>query len=122
MKSYQTAGRPPQPVPQEPKDEIQRKALDLPPLFKPYTQGQPQGGGPSATAAGAGSLPKIAIVDPNSLPLGQEFKERVIQGERYQTMSALAAYENFSHEVCVCFFLPFGLGMAELKLWLFGWM
>ncbi|PPQ68945.1 hypothetical protein CVT26_001816 [Gymnopilus dilepis] len=104
IQSYQTTGRPPQPVPQEPKDEAQRKAMNLPPLFQPYVDGKPTSAGALGTASVVGGpgglqpLVKVAIMDPNSLPLGQEFRERTIQGEKYQSISTMAAYENFSHE------------------------
>ncbi|KAF8901914.1 hypothetical protein CPB84DRAFT_1665120, partial [Gymnopilus junonius] len=99
IKSYQTTGRPPLPVPSEPKDEIQRKTLGLPPLFKAHVARGPPGlGMGQSTSGGADTGPKIAIVDPALLPLGQEFRERVIEKERYQTMAAMAAYTHFSHE------------------------
>lgn len=88
IKAYQTTGRPPQPCPQEPTDELQRKALNLPPLFKPKRIGLED---PSTER-------KPAIVDPNELPSGQEFRLYSNGGENYHAICCMPEYEKFSHE------------------------
>lgn len=89
VKAYQTTGRPPLPCPQEPTDESQRKALNLPPLFKPYI--------PSASSS---SLPKQPTIDnPDNIPPAQEFRALKAEVDIYHTMSCMNEYRNFSHEV-----------------------
>ena len=112
--SYQTSGRPPPPVPQEPTDENQRKVLGIPPLFKPQTEITPSDGLPETSASTLGpnmasssllssssqSTTKQKIVNPTDIPLGQEFKASVIAAEKYHNIVCMPEYEGFSPEVC----------------------
>ncbi|KAF8176930.1 hypothetical protein BJ912DRAFT_986415 [Pholiota molesta] len=87
-----TTGRPPVPVPQEPADELTRKALNLPPLFKPYSA-------PSTSTASL-SLVTTAqrITLPAQLPPAQEFRMRSNESEKYHDICCMTEYEFFSHE------------------------
>lgn len=112
--SYQTTGRPPPPVPQEPTDENQRKVLGIPPLFKPQTEITPADGLPNTSGSTLGlnvasssllssssqSTTKQKIVNPTDVPLGQEFKVTVIAAEKYHNIVCMPEYEGFSPEVC----------------------
>lgn len=93
IKAYQATGRPPVPVPQEPADELARKALNLPPLFKPYSV--------PSTSSSSVALVSTAqrITDPTQLPPAQEFRLRSTDSEKYHDISCMTEYEFFSHEV-----------------------
>ena len=124
IRSYQSTGRPPLPVPQEPADELQRKTLGLPPLFKPHTNSTPTtgvtGSASSSTPSSIlsstlGSTPttllpsllpnttttttKPRIVNAADIPVGQEFRTHILAGEKYQTIVCMPEYEGFSSEV-----------------------
>ncbi|KAH9485855.1 hypothetical protein JR316_0002770 [Psilocybe cubensis] len=92
IKAYQTTGRPPLPVPQEPVDEFQRKTLNLPPLFKPYSPS-----GPSNPF-----LKQATITNPQDIPPGQEFralkKTELSETMIFQSMSCMNEYCHFSPE------------------------
>jgi hypothetical protein len=118
--SYQTSGRPPLPVPQEPTDEIQRKSLGLPPMFKPQTESTLAGGLPGtsssvlATNVASSSLlssssqnttTKQKIVNPADIPLGQEFKMHIIGTEKYHNIVCMPEYEGFAPEVRYVYFV-----------------
>lgn len=92
IKAYQATGRPPVSVPQEPADELSRKALGLPPLFKPQS---------SNLSVSTSTLNPSAqrIVDPAQLPPGQEFRLHAIEAEKYHEISCMKEYEFFSREV-----------------------
>lgn len=124
---YQTTGRPPPPVPQEPTDEFQRKTLGLPPLFKPQTNpalptgesdgaassslvsmttssSAPLGSASTSNSLGTSLLPnttasKPRIVNPADIPTGQEFRMPVIATEKFQNIVCMSEYEGFSPEV-----------------------
>lgn len=99
IKAYQTTGRSPVPVPQEPADELTRKALNLPPLFKPY----------SAPSTSSSSLSLVTTVQritlPAQLPPAQEFRLRSNELEKYHDICCMTEYEFFSHEVRLPWFL-----------------
>jgi len=102
IKAYQTTGRPPFPVLQEPTDELQRKALNLPPLFQPQnprTLGASSSSSPFKPPAIVTNTEKI--VDPVKLPAGQEFRLHSSSDEKYATITCMPMYEGFSVEVCV---------------------
>ena len=125
IRSYQSTGRPPIPVPQEPADERERKALNLPPLFKPQTNitllatgvtGNASSSTPSSmlsstlgststTSLLASLLPntttpaKPRIVNAVDIPVGQEFRTHILAAEKYQTIVCMPEYEGFSSEV-----------------------
>jgi len=104
IKAYQNTGRPPFPVLQEPTDELQRKALNLPPLFQPQnprTLGASSLSSPFKPPAIVTNTEKI--VDPVKLPAGQEFRLHSSSDEKYATITCLPMYEGFSVEVCVFF-------------------
>lgn len=114
--SYQTSGRPPLPVPQEPTDETQRKALGLPPLFKPQSENTLAGGLPGTSSSALGSNVASSsllarpsqstskIVNPAEIPIGQEFKLYVVAAEKYHNIGCMPEYEGFSPEVrYICF-------------------
>jgi len=111
--SFQSSGRPPLPVLQEPTDEIQRKALGLPPLFKPQTElsleHRPPGTSSSSLESNVASSSVLSslsqntttrekIVNAAGIPLGQEFRLHSIAGEKYHNITCMPEYEGFSTE------------------------
>ncbi|KAJ3511038.1 hypothetical protein NLJ89_g4330 [Agrocybe chaxingu] len=98
IKAYQTTSRPPQPVAQNPTDEIARKALNLPPLFKPTTMSMAGGGAPASTSATIGYQIPVKIVNPAELPQGQEFRVAQFAGEKHHNIVSMPQYDNFSPE------------------------
>ena len=114
--SYQSSGRPPNSVPQEPTDDLQRKALGLPLLFKPQTETS-LAVGPPGTSSTLGSkvasssllssssqntTTKEKIKNPTDIPIGQEFKLYTIATEKYHNIVCMPEYEWFSPEVRSC--------------------
>jgi len=101
IKAYHSTGRPPQPCPQQPENESQRKALNLPPLFKPHPIRNAtltiNGTDNSATDVQL-NLP-ARITNPAKLPIGQEFRLHSASGEKYHCISCMPQYTNFSQEV-----------------------
>jgi len=100
LKSYTATGRPPQPVPAEPTGERARAALGLPPLFQPYVEGPD-----TIKAFSVQESSSVSFTDPQTLPLGQEFKWVDIKATdngqeraRYASISCMKEYINFSHE------------------------
>jgi len=117
ISSYQSSGRPPPPVPQEPTDETQRKALGLLPLFKPQSENTLAGGLPGTSSSALGSnvasssllasssqntSSSSKIVNPADIPIGQEFKLYVVAAEKYHNIGCMPEYEGFSPEVRYC--------------------
>ncbi|CAA7263121.1 unnamed protein product [Cyclocybe aegerita] len=98
IKAYQTTSRPPQPVPQQPTDEIARKALNLPPLFKPTTMSMGGGGAPASTSAPIVFQIPVKIVNPAELPQGQEFRVTQFAGEKHHNIVSMPQYDGFSPE------------------------
>ena len=112
LKAYQSTGRPPQPCPQQPEDESQRKSLNLPPLFKPrpirnsISVTTPASSlSPFGTINRTGSSTDVQldlaarITNPAELPPGQEFRLFSANGEKYHCISCMPEYMNFSQEV-----------------------
>ena len=100
LKSYQTTGGPPPPVPQQPIEDFQRAALGLPPLFKPQTTA----GSTALTRTPTVLIDSVSvprIVDPTQLPKGQEFSVTTNTNEKFQSIVAMSQYEFFSPEVRV---------------------
>ncbi|KAF9476668.1 hypothetical protein BDN70DRAFT_923141 [Pholiota conissans] len=91
IKAYQTTGRPPAPVPQEPVDEMMRKTLNLPPLFKPYPVPW------TGTSTALATTPQ-RITNPAELPPAQEYRMRSTDADKFCNISCMHEYEFFSHE------------------------
>lgn len=117
IKAYQSTGRPPQPCPQQPENEQQRASLNLPPLFKPRpisnsTLATTSSLLPFGTVNRTGNSTDVQldlaaiITNPAELPPGQEFRLLSANGEKYDCISCMPEYTNFSQEVR--FFLYLG--------------
>jgi len=111
VSSYQTSGRPPPPAPQEPTNETQRKALGLPPLFKPQMESTHVANGVPGTSSSALLGENVAsssllsqnssttqIVTPANIPLSQEFKVHIVAAEKYHNIVCMPEFEGFSPE------------------------
>ncbi|KAJ3531356.1 hypothetical protein NMY22_g8188 [Coprinellus aureogranulatus] len=97
LKAYTTTGKPPPPCPEQPTGDMERQALGLPPLFKPY----PPVPGPTASTSSlftASTATKPTTTNPADLPTGQEFTAIKVDGETYQSISCTAQYAFFSPE------------------------
>jgi hypothetical protein len=101
-------------VPQEPTDEVQRKALGLPPLFKPQTEitlasalAGTSSSAPQSNVASSSLLSSVSqstttkkkITSPADIPAGQEFRLHVVAAEKYHNIVCMPEYEGFSPEV-----------------------
>ena len=118
IKAYQSTGRPPQPCPQEPVDELQRTSLNLPPLFKPHPIRSSTLATTTSSLLPVGSLssgrmdnsPPVQldlaarINNPAEIPPGQGFRLHSANGEKYHCISCMPEYTNFSQEVRFLFF------------------
>ncbi|KDR69777.1 hypothetical protein GALMADRAFT_255560 [Galerina marginata CBS 339.88] len=93
-KAYQATGRPPQPCPQVPTDELQRGALNLPPLFQPKK---------IKLSEDSPVQQKVPFVEPNQFPVGQEFRLFTNAGEKYHAICCMPEYEKFCHEELRCY-------------------
>lgn len=113
IKAYRSTGRPPQPFPQEPADELQRKSLNLPPLFKPHPIRNPTSVSTASSLFPFGALNSgrmdnptevqldlaVRIDNPAELPTGQEFRLPLVNGEKYHSITCMPEYTNFTQEV-----------------------
>ncbi|KAG5643203.1 hypothetical protein DXG03_001366 [Asterophora parasitica] len=96
LRSYSTTGRPPPPCPALPIDEAQRTRLGLPPLFKPYSE-RTLSNIPGLRGSLAGATTRK--LTPAEFPTAQVFvATKNGEGEQLQSMSAMVAFEDFSHE------------------------
>lgn len=108
LKAYSTTGRPPLPCPQDPVDANQRVVMNLPPLFRPYSE-RSLTGGPSSEPLGA---IQTRPANPAELPDAQAFFTSTVEGEIYHSISAMPRYNAFSPEVrCIvvrllCLLIP----------------
>jgi len=110
IQAYRSTGRPPQPCPQQPEDESQRKSLNLPPLFKPRPirnstlAASPTLLFPFGTVNRTGNSTDVQLnlaarfTNPAQLPPGQEFRLHSANGEEYYCISCMPEYTNFNQE------------------------
>ena len=112
IKSYQTTGKSPQAIPQEPFDLAERARLGLPPLFEPYSEI-----GGVATPLDPQLLKRIHTVDYDeeppsadltAIPEVQMFSRTSLAGdngtavEHLQSITTERQYSAFSFEVRHC--------------------
>ncbi|KAG6855600.1 hypothetical protein H0H87_000347 [Tephrocybe sp. NHM501043] len=115
LASYQSTGRPPPPCPDLPADPAARARAGLPPLFKPVPESKinpptnanaTTNANPFASTAasahglgGANGGVGTRITDPAQLPRAQEFAPTKAEDDTFQSVSAMAVFAGFSHEV-----------------------
>ena len=110
IQAYRTTGRPPQPLPQQPTDPVERARMGLPPLFEPFAE---VGGVPTRLdkdtlarirSMDCGQEEPPPVTDLTALPEVQMFAPTTEMGETglpqyMQSIVAQDQYRGFSFEV-----------------------
>lgn len=96
LKSYQTVGKPPQPVPDTPSGKAERLALGLPPLFEPLVEVAGAG-----VALNLADLPEVQVFVPSRLEGSSSGPEADSGTAIYESISLQKEFCHFSFEVSV---------------------
>ncbi|TFK71070.1 hypothetical protein BDN72DRAFT_838168 [Pluteus cervinus] len=79
LTAYQATGRPPQPCPEQPTDDAQRRALGLPPVFQPFPENE-------------------LTFSIQELQAAQPFSPAIEGDETYHSISCTPGYKGYSFE------------------------